>query len=110
MAMQLLKPSTWACWALLTLGMLVTSHGAAWAEVQAKPKKKPQDRAAQFSRLDKDNNRELTASEFVTNKTGKKEAQAKAAFKRRDRNGDGKLSLSEFTAEAKKKPKGKKAK
>ena len=108
--MQLLKPSAWACWALVTLGMLVASHGVAEAEGQAKPNKKPKDRAAQFSRLDKDNNRELTASEFVTNKTGKKEDQAKTAFKRRDRNGDGKLSLAEFTAEGKKKPKVKKAK
>jgi Ca2+-binding EF-hand superfamily protein len=96
------------CWSLLVL--CLTSAGfAEAAQEKAKGKKKPKDLAAQFSRLDKNNNQELTLSEYVANKTGKKEEHARAAFKKHDRNGDGKLSLGEFTAEVKKKSKAKKA-
>lgn len=105
--MRRFKSGKLLCWSLVLFCLASFSYAGA-AEEKAKGKKKPKDLTAQFSRLDKDNNQELTLSEFVTNKTGKKEEHARAAFKKHDRNGDGKLSLGEFTAEVKKKSKSKK--
>jgi Ca2+-binding EF-hand superfamily protein len=68
----------------------------------AADEKKP-DAAAQFKKLDTNNDGKLSKEEFVGKRKGDKADKAAEAFKKKDKNGDGSLSLEEFKGGGKKK-------
>lgn len=75
---------------MLSLGVPVVSL-ADDAEANAKIE-------AQFSRMDKDGNKQLSEAEFVGKRDGDAATRAKNRFKKLDADGNGTVSLDEFKA------------
>lgn len=93
---------------LVVTGALAGLAGAAFAQDDAKDKKKGGDPEKQFKMRDKDGDGFLSKAEFLGDAPEDKAKGLERRFAAADKNGDGKLSLDEFKDQPQGKGKGKK--